>query len=46
MLVQDRRRTNGDSGIAIQARAREIEDLKAEPADVVKRTAATEGEHL
>jgi hypothetical protein len=45
-LVHDNRRSNGASRIELQARRREIERLKAELADVVKRTAASEGGQL
>jgi hypothetical protein len=45
-LVHDSRRSNGASRIELQARTREIERLKAELADVVKRTAPSEGDHL
>jgi HD superfamily phosphodiesterase len=44
MLVRDSRRGNGASSTELEARSREIERLKAELADVLKRTAATEGE--
>jgi hypothetical protein len=40
-LVHEGRLANGTSSIELQARTREIERLKAELADVVKRTAAT-----
>jgi hypothetical protein len=43
-LVQDNRRAIGASSVELDARSREIERLKAELAEVVKRTAATEGE--
>lgn len=45
-LVQDDRRPNGPNSFALEARRREIERLKTELADVVKRTAATDRKHL
>jgi hypothetical protein len=38
-LVHDGRRVSGASSIELEARSREIERLKAELADVVRRTA-------
>jgi ATP-dependent protease ClpP protease subunit len=46
MLVHDSRRGNGASSTELERRSREIERLRAELADVVKQTAATEGEQL
>jgi len=46
MLVQDSRRGVRASSIELQAGSREIERLKAELAEVVKRTAATDGQQL
>jgi hypothetical protein len=46
VLVHDSRRGNGASSIELQACSREMERLKAELADVVERTAATDGEQL
>lgn len=43
-LVHDSRRDNGANDVELEARSREIERLKVQLAEVVKRSATTEGE--
>jgi hypothetical protein len=45
-LVHDSRRGVGASSLELEERSREMERLKGELADAVKRTAATEREQL
>ena len=44
MLVRESRSDNGANGVELEEREREIERLKEQLAEVVKRTAANDGE--